>query len=206
MNTRSHWENVYSTKAADQVSWYQAHPILSVDLIRATKAPKDARIVDVGGGASRLVDHLLEAGYTRVTVLDVAESALEAARTRLGSAAARVEWLVDDVTEFAPQSTWDVWHDRAVFHFLTTPTARAAYRRALLDSVPGSGHVIVATFGPDGPERCSGLDVVRYAPDELAAELGPGLQLLENRQEIHRTPGGATQAFVYCRFYRVTFD
>jgi SAM-dependent methyltransferase len=206
MSTRSHWENVYSTKHADEVSWYQAHPILSLDLIRATGVAKDARIVDVGGGASRLVDYLLEEDYRRVTVLDVAESALAVSRTRLGPAAECVEWLVADVTQVQPHDVWDVWHDRAVFHFLTTPAARAAYRRALLEVVPGWGHVIVATFGPDGPVRCSGLDVVRYSPHELAAEMGPGLQLLESREENHCTPGGTTQAFVYCRFCRVAFD
>ncbi|HYD42228.1 MAG TPA: class I SAM-dependent methyltransferase [Anaeromyxobacter sp.] len=199
---RGHWERVYAEKAEQEVSWFQEVPATSLRLVAATGAGRDARIVDVGGGASRLVDALLADGYGRITVLDLAAPALDRARQRLGPRAASVSWIAADVTSWTPDGTYDVWHDRAVFHFLVRPEHRAAYRATLLRALGAGGHAIVATFAADGPERCSGLPVARYDPDALAAELGPELRLVESLREEHRTPGGKVQRFQYSRFVR----
>ena len=191
---------MYTTRASDSVSWYQSVPALSMDLIARAHGPP-ARVLDVGGGASLLVDHLLRAGYTP-GVLDIAPEPLHLVALRLGAAAGRVRFIVADVTQYVAAEPWDVWHDRAVFHFLTTPEDRAAYRATVLASTRPGGSVIVATFGPDGPQRCSGLPTMRYGPNQLAAELGPGLALREHVMELHHTPSGAEQQFVYCRFAR----
>lgn len=203
MDVREHWHRVYRKKTSEQASWYQEHPTDSLDLIRATGLGKQARILDVGGGTSKLVDFLLEMGFTRVGVLDIAGSALAEAQRRLGASADRVEWIEADVRTFQPSHSWDLWHDRAVFHFLTDPADRVAYHAVLDRTVPEGGHVLLATFGPQGPTHCSGLEVVRYSPTELAAEFGPTLRLIESRTERHRTPSGAEQEFVYGRFTRV---
>jgi hypothetical protein len=217
MDRLAHWNQVYASKASADVSWFQASPTLSLDLIQATGVPRTARILDVGGGTSRLVDCLLDAGYSRVGVLDIA------------TAAGQVEWFVGDVTGFQTPHSWEVWHDRAVFHFLTDAADRAAYRNVLLQCLSPEGHLILATFGPEGPTRCSGLEVVRYGPDTLGALQWPrsgtiwsghagarigrrlptgresleDFQLVESRWEEHRTPAGALQQFVYCRFRRL---
>lgn len=201
MSSRQHWETVYREKPEDTVSWFQAHPGISLELIHAHAAHGDA-LIDVGGGASRLVDHLLAEGYSDLTVLDIATTALERARTRLGAAASRVEWLTADVTAWRPVRRYGLWHDRAVFHFLTEPAQRDAYREALAASLAPGGHAIIASFALDGPERCSGLPVHRYSPDSLAAELGPRLRLLESRTEEHATPAGRVQRFQYSVFGR----
>ena len=203
MGIREHWQRVYSEKELERVSWYQDHPTHSLDLIRATGLGRDARILDVGGGASKVVDYLLDAGFTQVSVLDIAGSALAKAQRRLGASADRVEWIEADVRTFHPSHPWDLWHDRAVFHFLVDPVDRAAYHAALDRSVPEGGHVVIATFGPLGPTDCSGLEVARYSSTDLAGELGPTLQLIESRTERHRTPSGTEQEFVYGRFIRV---
>lgn len=195
---RQHWEQVYSDKAVDQVSWFQPHATSSLRLI-ADCAGTDAHIIDVGGGASVLVDDLLDAGYRNLTVLDLADSALATSRQRLGERARQVQWIAGDVTRVAlPAALYDVWHDRAVFHFLTDPDDRARYVEQVLKSVKPGGHVIVATFGPGGPLQCSGLDVVRYAPDTLHAEFGAPFRLIRHETEIHHTPAGKEQDFVYC--------
>jgi 2-polyprenyl-3-methyl-5-hydroxy-6-metoxy-1,4-benzoquinol methylase len=193
-----HWDNVYRTKQPTEVSWYQADPAVSRELIAATGVTSEAPIIDVGGGASRLVDSLLDDGHTDVTVLDIAEAALEHAKARLGPRATAVTWRVEDVTEFKPGRRYAVWHDRAVFHFLTEPVDRAKYVAALQRALAPDGHVILATFGPSGPERCSGLPIVRYDARSLASELGGGLRLRRTVSETHWTPGGRTQEFVYC--------
>ena len=197
---------MYREKAPDEVSWYEEHPSVSLDLIRATGLGHEARVLDVGGGASRLVDCLLEGGFVHVGVLDIAGPSLAASRERLGAVggppADAVEWIEADVRTFRPSAPWDSWHDRAVFHFLLDPDDRAAYRATLARTVPEGGHVVVATFGPGGPQRCSGLEVCRYSPQSLAEELGPALRLVESRIERHRTPSGAEQEFVYGRFVR----
>ena len=198
VDRQQHWEGVYRNKAVDEVSWFQPHAASSLRLIEGC-ADKDARIIDVGGGASVLVDGLLDAGYRNLTVLDLAETALAACRTRLGARAASVQWIAGDITQVElPAAHYDVWHDRAVFHFLTDPADRARYVEQVLKSVKPGGHVIVATFGPGGPLQCSGLEVVRYAPDALHAEFGAPFRVLGHETEIHQTPAGKEQEFVYC--------
>jgi len=199
MPAKDHWENVYSTKATDRVSWFQPHAEQSLRLIRDMGVPRSAAIIDVGGGASTLVDDLLQDGYTALSVLDLSAAALAAARGRLGERAAGVQWIEANITEVAlPVHAYDVWHDRAVFHFLTTPQERDAYVAAVLRAVKPGGHVIVATFAEDGPTQCSGLPVVRYSADELHAEFGAPFTLLRHEKEEHRTPSGMVQKFVYC--------
>jgi SAM-dependent methyltransferase len=195
---RAHWENVYRNKAADQVSWFQPQAASSLRLIEDCTGP-EAAVIDVGGGASVLVDNLLDAGYRDLTVLDLADAALAAARARLGARAQTVEWIAGDITQAElPANRYDVWHDRAVFHFLTDAADRARYVAQVLKSVKPGGHVIVATFGPGGPLQCSGLDVVRYAPAGLHAEFGAAFRLERHETEIHHTPAGKDQEFVYC--------
>lgn len=199
MDNKGHWENVYSTKAEDSVSWFQAHAETSMRLIRASGLRKDAAILDVGGGASVLVDDLLAEGYRHVTVLDLSPAALEASRRRLGAHASRVHWLAADITQadLAPHSV-DLWHDRAVFHFLTSEADRAAYLRQVLKALKPGGHVIMATFGPDGPLKCSGLPVMRYAPESLHAAFGEAFTMLSHEEQVHHTPFGTDQQFIYC--------
>jgi len=198
VDRQQHWESVYRNKVADQVGWFQPHAASSLRLIEGC-ADKGAHIIDVGGGASVLVDDLLDAGYRNLTVLDLAESALAASRARLGARSASVQWIAADITRAElPAARYDVWHDRAVFHFLTDPADRARYVAQVLKSVKPGGHVIVAAFSPDGPLQCSGLDVMRYAPDALHAEFGTSFRLLGHETEIHRTPSGQEQEFVYC--------
>lgn len=198
VDRRQHWETVYRTKSTDQVSWFQPRAASSLRLIEQC-AGQDAHVIDVGGGASVLVDDLLDAGYRNLTVLDLAESALAVSQARLGPRAGLVRWIAGDITRAdLPAATYDVWHDRAVFHFLTDPADRARYVEQVLKSVKPGGYVIVAAFGPGGPLQCSGLDVVRYAPDALHAEFGAPFRLLGHETEIHRTPAGGAQEFVYC--------
>lgn len=203
MERHEHWQAVYRTKGEAEVSWFQERPATSLDLIGRAAGGTGAAVLDVGGGASRLVDHLLAAGYGDLTVLDIAEAALAAAQARLGSLAGRVDWIAADITRWTPLRQWDVWHDRAVFHFLTSAADRAAYVRALTAALPIGGQAIIAPFAPDGPERCSGLPIRRYDAAALAAEVGPGFVLVQTIGEGHVTPGGAVQKFQFCRFRRI---
>jgi ubiquinone/menaquinone biosynthesis C-methylase UbiE len=199
MEPKSHWEHIYSTRAADAVSWYQPHATRSLDLIRSVAPGSGARIIDVGGGASTLVDDLLAGGMSALTVLDISAAALQVAQRRLGQQAQRVRWIAADITKVElDEAAYDVWHDRAVFHFLTDPADRAAYVAQVRRAVRRGGHVIVAAFGPDGPEKCSGLPVVRYGPGQLHAQFGGQFELLDQVVEEHRTPAGTVQQFVYC--------
>ena len=203
MSDRStHWDHVYATKGEAEVSWYQDSPATSLAMIRAAGADRDTAIIDIGGGASRLVDALLQDGYRDVAVLDLSANALAAAKTRIGQAASTVDWIVADATTWRPTRTYDVWHDRAAFHFLTDPRDRAAYVQRLRSAVKPGGHIIIATFAPDGPEKCSGLPVQRHDSASLATELGPEFELIETRSETHRTPWDSTQAFQFSRFRR----
>jgi ubiquinone/menaquinone biosynthesis C-methylase UbiE len=196
---KAHWEQVYSTKAENDVSWFQEHSDLSLALIRRTGISRAGAIIDVGGGASRLVDDLLKDDYSDITVLDVSASALAVARRRLGASADAVTWLEVDITAVAlPHHGFDIWHDRAVFHFFTEADQRERYVRAVQHSVRPGGHVIVAAFGPDGPLRCSGLPVMRYSPDRLHDEFGAAFEMIEHTSEAHRTPSGTVQKFIYC--------
>ena len=196
---KAHWEEVYSTKPATEVSWFQEHSDVSLGLIQRTGVGKGGTIIDVGGGASKLVDDLLAQGYSDVTVLDISASALSVARQRLGARASKVVWLEADITTVAlPYHRFDVWHDRAVFHFLTEADERERYVQAVRHSVKPGGHVIVAAFGPDGPLHCSGLPVMRYSPDQLHDEFGAPFELVDHTNEAHRTPFGTVQQFIYC--------
>ncbi len=202
MDSRTHWESIYRAKLPHQLSWFQAEPRASVDLIRHAVPDVNAAIIDVGGGASTLVDRLLSAGYRRLTVLDLSPSALEAARGRLGPGAGDVTWIEADVlTADLPADHFDLWHDRAVFHFLTAAGDRARYVAQVRTALKLGGHVLVATFADDGPTRCSGLPVVRYTAAALAEEFGAGFRLITSAREEHVTPSGVVQAFVYalCR-------
>ena len=199
MQPKNHWEHVYSTKKTESVSWFQEHAEQSMRLIRGTGVPYSAGIIDVGGGASTLVDDLLRSGYCAVSVLDLAAAALSVAKARLGKRASEVQWTEGDITKvLLPVHAFDVWHDRAVFHFLTSKEDREAYVDTVLRSVKPGGHVIVATFAEDGPIQCSGLPVMRYGPSELHAEFGSPFSLVQHEREEHHTPFGTVQKFVYC--------
>jgi SAM-dependent methyltransferase len=197
---QSHWQNVYQTKGECDVSWFQETPAISLDLIRATGVSADAPIIDIGGGASRLVDVLLSEGFRAVTVLDVSEKALAMSRDRLGPSARRVTWIVADVAAWHPDKSYDLWHDRAAFHFLTEPADRTAYAECVRKAVRPGGHVIIATFGPDGPERCSGLPVLRHDAASIGEALGPSFKPIESRRHDHKTPGGTIQRFQFSCF------
>ena len=199
MDRQEHWDRVYREKAPDAVSWYRPHLERSIELIERAAPDRSAAIIDVGGGESTLVDDLLSAGYLDVSVLDISASAIAHAQRRLGARSAGVTWWADDVTVAElPDRRYDVWHDRAVFHFLTEPGLRAAYVRRVARAVKPGGHVIVATFGPEGPLKCSGLDVVRYDADALHGQFGAVFRLIESQTEIHETPSGSRQQFLYC--------
>ena len=199
MDTKEHWERVYGTKLANEVSWFQAHLETSLELIKTVAVSAGDPIVDVGGGASTLVDDLVAAGYSDVTVIDLSATALDAARERLGPSASKVAWIVSDGTRVdLRQSYFKIWHDRAVFHFLTDPSDRRRYVEQVRRAVAPGGHVIVATFGPSGPERCSGLPTARYDASTLCGEFGPDFEMVDSREERHRTPASVEQQFIYC--------
>lgn len=203
MDERLHWDTVYKTKAPDAVSWYSPHLDRSLALIERTAGSPSAAIIDVGGGEATLVDDLLARDYTQLTVLDISQAAIDVAKQRLALAAERVQWIVADITEVElPEQAYDVWHDRAVFHFLTRPEQRAAYVRQVARAMRPGGSVIVATFGPEGPTKCSGLDIVRYDAQGLHDQFGARFRLVESAVELHKTPFGTTQQFLYC-FCRV---
>lgn len=200
---RKHWEDVYTGRSPEALSWFEAEPALSLALIDAAGVRPADPVIDVGGGASVLVDYLLERGFTRVSVLDIADSALDAARRRLGPRQAEVTWQVADITQWQPTpGAYALWHDRAVFHFLVEERDRQAYLRALRQGLAPGGHAVFATFARDGPQSCSGLPVQRYSAASLHAVLGDGFELCESRQENHETPGGRSQAYQWCLFRR----
>jgi 2-polyprenyl-3-methyl-5-hydroxy-6-metoxy-1,4-benzoquinol methylase len=198
-DAKAHWEQIYTSKTPDQVSWYRPHLDVSLALIQRTADDLTAAIIDVGGGESTLVDDLLARGYRNITMLDISQAAIDVMKKRLKEAADRVQWITADVTtfEFAP-GAYDVWHDRAVFHFLTSTEERAAYVKAVAHAVKRGGHVIVSTFGPEGPTKCSGLEVMRYDAGSLHEQFGARFRLVESSKELHHTPFGTTQQFLYC--------
>jgi len=204
LERQTHWQNVYQSKGERDVSWFQEIPTISLALIHATGVGIDASIIDIGGGASHLVDNLLTEGFRSVAVLDVSERALAASRDRLGPRGKDVTWIVADVAMWRPDKGYDLWHDRAAFHFLTAPGDRTAYAECVRTAVRPGGHVIVGTFALDGPERCSGLPVVRHDAGSIGKVLGPSFKLIESRRQDHRTPGGAIQRFQFSRFQRQT--
>ena len=199
MDVQTHWEKIYGEKAPNAVSWYRAHLETSLELIERATSNFSASIIDVGGGESTLADDLLARGYHNITVLDVSQTAIDVNKGRLGAASDRIHWLVADIAkaELLPNA-YDVWHDRAVFHFLTTMDERMAYVRQVAKAVKPGGHVLVSTFGPEGPTKCSGLDVVRYDAKSLHKEFGVRFRLLHSFKELHRTPFGTSQQFLYC--------
>jgi 2-polyprenyl-3-methyl-5-hydroxy-6-metoxy-1,4-benzoquinol methylase len=199
MDTKAHWEKVYKAKVPEAVSWYRPHLETSIALIKRAGAEPGSTIIDVGAGESTLADDLLSLGYENITALDISQIAVDVCKKRLGATASRIRWLVADVTASDLRlGAYDVWHDRAVFHFLTTVEQRIAYVRNVARSVRKGGHVIVSTFGPEGPLRCSGLDVVRYNAESLHHEFGKNFRLVESSEEFHQTPFGTTQQFLYC--------
>lgn len=202
LSRKEHWEAVYQSKAPDDVSWFQPRPETSLRLFAAAGIGKDEGVIDVGGGASLLVDCLLDAGFLKLAVLDISGEALSLSRKRLGTRAAGVHWFEADVTEFRPPESFALWHDRAVFHFLTTPTDRTRYVESLKAALVPGGHVIIATFALDGPVKCSGLEVARYNAAGIAAELGVEFHFHEQVDETHRTPWQSEQRFSYFRFQR----
>lgn len=200
---KSHWQRVYATRAETEVSWFEADPAPSLEALERAGANRRSAVIDVGGGASRLIDRLIQDGYEDITVLDVSAAAIAAAKARLGDAAEQARWLVADATAWTPERTYDIWHDRAAFHFLTDPADRAAYVERLIQALRPAGYAIIATFAPDGPERCSGLPIVRHDGQSLAAALGPAFELVETRRRDHVTPSGAIQRFQFSIFRRV---
>lgn len=203
MSDKAHWESIYTTRGPKNVSWYQETPEVSLRMIRAAGL-NGASLIDVGSGASTLVDHLVKEPLRKISILDLSAAALETAQKRLGTTAERVNWIQGDITSVElPQKAFDIWHDRAVFHFLTDPTSRASYKQRLLSSLAPKGQLVIATFSKDGPLKCSGLEVVRYSLESLATEMGDGFRLIETASETHRTPYETTQSFVYCRLQKV---
>ena len=199
MNLKAHWDTIYGKKAPDAVSWYRPHLETSLELIERVAPGHPASIIDVGGGESTLVDDLLVHGYSNLTVLDISQVAVDKTKERLGLASEYVRWLVGDVTTAKLEpSAYDVWHDRAVFHFLSSAVERSAYVAKVASTVRSGGHVIVSTFGPEGPTQCSGLDVVRYDADSLHDQFGVRFHLLGSSKELHKTPFGTVQQFLYC--------
>ncbi len=199
MNEKTHWEHIYETKSPTQVSWYQEHAKFSLEYIKRTGIRKTDRIIDVGGGTSTLVDDLVVDGFQHISILDVSGAALQIARQRLGRRAAHVNWIEADITQAdLPEQAYDLWHDRAVFHFLTQPEDRKRYVDAVRRAVRTRGHIIVATFAPDGPDHCSGLEVMRYNPESLHSEFGDEFDLVDSTNETHHTPFGTEQKFIYC--------
>jgi len=199
MDTQTHWEKIYSEKAPDAVSWYRPHLETSLALIERASFNRRASVIDVGGGESTLVDDLLAHGYENITVFDISQTAIDANKQRLGKASERVRWLVADITKVDLEpSAYDVWHDRAVFHFLTSLSDRLAYVRQVTRSVRPGGNVIVSTLGPEGPTKCSGLEVVRYDAESLHQEFGVHFRLLDSCKQMNRTPFGTVQQFLYC--------
>jgi len=198
--SKQHWESAYRNKSPLEVSWYQQEPVLSLSLIANTQLAPDAPIIDVGGGSSTLVDKLFDKAYTDISVLDISGSALAHAKTRLANKADKVHWYETDVTCFKPLHRFALWHDRAVFHFLTTRADRESYINVLKQTLEPRGHLIIMTFAINGPLKCSGLDIVQYDADKLITELGPGFKLIETGHQVHHTPAGNQQKFAYFRF------
>ena len=199
MDNKAHWEKVYGTKAPESVSWYTPHLETSLNLIQKAASSKASAIIDIGGGEATLVDDLLSKGYTDISVLDISQKAIDVARERIAELADKVHWYCADITTATlPQNYFDIWHDRAVFHFLTEESQREKYIEQVMRSVKHGGYVIMSTFGLEGPEKCSGLDVVRYDAENLHGQFGKKFKLINSSTEIHNTPMGTTQQFLYC--------
>ena len=201
-NRKDHWERVYQKHAPTEVGWYQAYPKTSLKLINNTGVSHDSRIIDVGGGTSKLSEHLLHQGYKELTVLDISSNSIKKAESQLGEKSSRINWIEGDVTRYGFKEHYDVWHDRAVFHFLTKAEDRKGYINSFNQALKLNGHLIIATFSLDAPPKCSGLSVVRYNPETLQSELGDNFILAEALVEDHVTPSGVKQNFIFCRFIK----
>jgi ubiquinone/menaquinone biosynthesis C-methylase UbiE len=205
MNQKDHWQQVYSTRQTDNLGWYKPHLTTSMSWIKALNLAPEDPVIDVGGGASTLVDDLLELDYQSVSVLDISDHAISAARQRLAKKAAMVTWLVGDITSIdLPTNYYKLWHDRAVFHFLTEQEQQQKYRHNLLKSLKPGGYLVIGTFAPEAPAICSGLPVQRYSPEQLVKALGEELELMRHHKELHITPGGVEQMYLYCQFRKTT--
>lgn len=199
---KAHWENLYATKQLEEVSWYQPVPETSLQFVAAAGLSKDARIIDVGGGDSLFADHLLEAGYTDITVVDISANALERAKNRLGEKAERIKWIVADVTELALEEQYDFWHDRAVFHFLTHVRDIANYSRVIRDSIRKNGQLVIGTFSENGPLKCSGIDIKQYSESSMTEHFRADFEKMQCVETLHHTPFNTTQHFVFCSFQK----
>ena len=206
MNNRNknHWETIYATKNPDQVSWTQEKPNTSLDFIHSFNLPKTARIIDIGGGESKLVDYLLDEGFENISVLDISEKAIERSKRRLGNKAAKVNWIVSDITEFEPNKTYDVWHDRATFHFLTTKDQIDKYLAVARNAI--KGYLTIGTFSENGPTKCSGLEIKQYSEENLSKALNNGFDKIRCINEDHITPFDTKQNFLFCSFKRQNMD
>lgn len=200
---KDHWERIYASKSEDALSWHQDTPAISLELARLAGVTPSHRVIDVGGGASTFTDGLIGLGVRDISVLDLSQAALDAQKARLGPRGADVAWIVADITTWSPERTYDLWHDRAVFHFLVEPSDRAAYLDCMSRALRPGGHAIIATFAPDGPEKCSGLPVARYSPETLADVLGPDYELTAQRGQKHLTPTGVAQSFQFSLFRKL---
>lgn len=196
---KAHWEKIYSTKQLNEVSWYQPTPDTSISFLKDSNLPKDAAIIDVGGGDSFFVDYLVEEGYSNVTVLDISERAIERAKFRLGVDASKVTWLTSDVNDFLPSTIYDFWHDRAAFHFLTNPTEIKQYKETVESAVKPNGHVVIGTFSKTGPLKCSGIEITQYSHSDLI-QLFDSFQIVTDLEVKHGTPFDTTQDFIFCHF------
>ena len=201
-NRKDHWERVYQKQSSTDVGWYQAYPESSLKLIKNACFDNDCRIIDVGGGTSKLPEHLLDQRYTKLTVLDISGNSIEKSKSQLGEKSSRITWIAADITKYNFNEQYDVWHDRAVFHFLTKTEDRKRYISSLNQALKLHGHLIMATFGLDAPPKCSGLSVVRYSPETLQNELGNNFNMVDSYSENHVTPSGISQNFIFCRFIK----
>jgi hypothetical protein len=202
MTDKNHWESIYKNRSPAQMSWTQDTPQISLNFIHACHLQKNARIIDVGGGESRLVDYLLDSGYADITVLDISANALDRSKKRLGTRAADINWIVEDITEYQTVQLFDCWHDRATFHFLTSPEQISKYAGLAKLYIRENGWLIVGGFSKNGPEKCSGLTVTRYGPDELSMVFSDGFQKIHCEMQDHETPSGTKQNFIFCSFKR----
>ncbi len=203
MDKTAHWENVYQSKSSTEVSWYEPAPKQSLDLILEAAGEKRGRVIDVGGGQSFLVDRLLDAGFKQVAILDISSAAIEATKARLGERASHVEWMVADITQAESLGAFDIWHDRAVFHFITDPDDRERYMKLLKRSLPIGGHFVIGTFAKGGPEKCSGLPIRQYDFDTMQAALGSSFNPVKCIEYLHTTPSGKPQQFFFGVYKRV---
>uniref|UniRef100_UPI00321762C3 class I SAM-dependent methyltransferase n=1 Tax=uncultured Draconibacterium sp. TaxID=1573823 RepID=UPI00321762C3 len=206
MDRKKHWENIYETKKPDNVSWYQAHPTVSLNFLKEFAIPKSEKIIDIGGGDSLLVDHLLELGYTDITVLDISEAALDKAKQRLGTKASKIKWIAADAATFKPTEKYGFWHDRAAFHFLTKETEIKSYISTIQENLKSGGVLVIGTFSENGPKMCSGIEIKQYSENSMTERLKQSFEKVKCIHVDHKTPFESIQEFIFCGFRRRTSD